>query len=141
MSYKTPSNPDHLLNMVLEQPHFCVISISSDLHKNLYLTKWYCYNNFIYCIITVIELETFHIVKHTYAVLISIKTHFYETNNHMLYLSKNKQSYIKQLTVSERTLNIETLLRWTFLLILLTSGVMARQRLLHENEIVLYFQN
>ena len=34
-----------------------------------------------------------------------------------------------------------SILLWKFLLIFLTPGVMAKERLSHENEIVQYFQN
>ena len=89
MSYEKPCNSDyHLIkSMALEQPHFRFINISSDITKT-YVSQ---YKNFIYYIITAIALECFYIVKHTYGVLSSIKTCFYETSNHFYVKKKNKQ--------------------------------------------------
>ena len=53
-------------------------------------------------------------------------------------MPKTRQSYTKTLTVSERILKIKLMLRWTFLLLLFISGVVAKQWALHENEIVQY---
>ena len=89
-------------------------------------------------IIPVIAPERFRIVAHACAASFSIKTRFYDTNN--IFMSTTRQNYTKPLNVSERTLEIKSMLRWTFLIILPTSGVMTKQRLLLENEIVQYFQ-
>ena len=49
-----------------------------------------------------IALECFRIVTHTYPALFSIKTHFYETNNHKLFLrehqkkKKKRQCYVQR---------------------------------------------
>ena len=56
-------------------------------------------------------------------------------------MPRAEQNYTKAITVSERKLRIKAMLPWTFLLILLTLGVMAKQRLLHENQIGQCFQN
>lgn len=50
---------------------------------------------------------------------------------------KAREKYAKQLVASEKTLKIKALL--PFLLILLMSGVMSKQKILHEIKIVQYF--
>ena len=50
---------------------------------------------------------------------------------------KTREKYAKQSVASEKTLKIKALL--PFLLILLTSGVMSKQKILHEIKIVQYF--
>ena len=77
-----------------------------------------------------IALECFRIVTHTYPALFSIKMHFYETNNHKLFLREHQKKQKKK-----------AMLRSTFLLILLTSGIIAKQGLLHESDFVQHFQN
>ena len=86
----------------------------------------------MYNIILAIALERFCIVTDTFAESFSIKTSFYEHKN--IFLSRIRLNYTKLLTASERTLKIKLMFRWTFLLVLIMSGGMAKQK--HENHIV-----
>ena len=86
----------------------------------------------------VIALERFYVATHGCAASFSITAFFILTT---------RQNYTKPLTVSERKLKtflitflIILIIFWSFLIILPTSRVMAKQRLLHENEILQYFQ-
>ena len=77
-----------------------------------------------------IALKRFRIVTHSYAALFSA-----------FYISKSNENYTKALTVSERTLKIKVMSRFTIFKILLTSSVFGKQRVLEENDIALCFQN
>ena len=54
-------------------------------------------------------------------------------------MSRARENCTKPLPVSEETTKIKVMV--LFLLTLLTSGAMAKQRLLYENEVVQCFQN
>ena len=56
-------------------------------------------------------------------------------------MSKTKQIYTKTVTLPERTFKIKTMLPWILFWILLMSAVICKQRFLHKNETVQYFQN
>ena len=56
-------------------------------------------------------------------------------------MSRARESYTKPLTVSEKMLKMMATLTWTFLLVLLKSGFMTEQWLLHENKIAQYLEN
>ena len=88
-------------------------------------------------IMPVVVLQRFLLVTHTYATSFSSFSTFFETNN--IFILKTREKYARSLIVSERTLKIKAVL--PFLLILLTSGVMIRQKNLHGNKIVQHFQN
>ena len=57
------------------------------------------------------------------------------------FISRTKQIDVKAINISESTFKIEAISTWTLFEILLTSAVICKQRLLHENEIVQYLQN
>ena len=57
------------------------------------------------------------------------------------FISKTKQIYAKTLTIPESAFEIKTMLPWIIFEILLTSAVICKQRVLHENETVQYLQN
>lgn len=80
-------------------------------------------------------LERFRIVTQTYAASFSIKKHVFLKPT--TFYMKTREKYAKQLVASEKTLKIKALL--PFLLILLMSGVMSKQKILHEIKIVQYF--
>ena len=98
MSHEKPCNSYYLLikTMALEQPHFRFINILSGITKTCVSQN----KNFIYYIITIIALECFRIVKHTYAVVSSIKTRFNETGSHFyvkkfIYIYKTISSFFQ----------------------------------------------
>ena len=70
---------DHFLikNLGRAKPRFCVISGQI---KNLFSTSWYLHKRFMYHIKTVIVLQRFLIVVHSYAAFFSIKTRPDKTN-------------------------------------------------------------
>ena len=57
------------------------------------------------------------------------------------FISRTKQIYAKTLTVSERAFKIKVMSAWTLFELFLTSAVICKIILLHENEIVQYLQN
>ena len=73
-------------NMVLEPRRLHVRNLKQDTTKAYFLHYDICKKNIIYylyimrkyIILAVIVLEGFRVVKHSYAALFSIKTHFYE---------------------------------------------------------------
>ena len=52
------------------------------------------------------------------------------------FISRTKQIYTKTFTVSESAFKIKVMSPWKLFELLLTSGDICKQRLLHENEIV-----
>ena len=57
------------------------------------------------------------------------------------FISKTKQIYAEILTVPESIFQIKAMLPRILFEILITSAVICKERLLHENEIVQYLQN
>ena len=57
------------------------------------------------------------------------------------FISRTERIDIKTINISESTFKIKEISTWTLFKILLTSAVICKQRLLHENEIVQYLQN
>ena len=49
------------------------------------------------------------------------------------FISRTKQIYAKTLTVSESAFKMKVMSPWTLFELLLTSAVICKQRLLHEN--------
>ena len=59
----------------------------------------------------------------------------------IFFISRTKQIYAKTLTVSENAFKTKVMSPWAPFEILLTSVVICKQIILHENEIVQYLQN
>ena len=59
----------------------------------------------------------------------------------IFFLSSTRHIFTNLLAVSESSRKIQVKLHWTLSLILLTSAVICKQRLLDESEIVQYLQN
>ena len=57
------------------------------------------------------------------------------------FISKTKQIYVITLTVPESAFEIKVMLPWILSKVLVTSAVICKQRFLHENEILQYYQN
>ena len=57
------------------------------------------------------------------------------------FISNIRDIYTKQSRSSESSMKVKVRSRWTFLVILLTSAVISKQRFFHGGEIVQYFQN
>ena len=57
------------------------------------------------------------------------------------FISKTKQIYAITLTVPESAFEINAMLPWIPSKVLVTSAVICKQRFLHENEILQYYQN
>ena len=76
---------------------------------------------------------------HFYATSFSMKTCFYEPIN--VFVSRTRHIFTKLSIDSESSIKIKIMPHWTLLVILLTSAVTRKQRLLHANEIVQYLQN
>ena len=58
-----------------------------------------------------------------------------------LFILRTKQIYAKTLTVSENAFKMKAMSSWTLFELLLTSVIICKGRLLHENDIVQYLQN
>ena len=57
------------------------------------------------------------------------------------FMSSTRRIFTKLLGVSKSSVKIKIRLRWTLIIILLTSAVICKERLLHRDEVVQYLQN
>ena len=90
--------------------------------------------------ITFISIKRFQMFKHFNGALCTMKTCFYETSK-FFFISSTRLVCAKLPTASESSIKIKFGLHWRLFVILLTSAVTCKQRLLHESEIVQFLLN
>ena len=100
--------------------------------------SWYKNGNCQF--VTLINMECLRVFSHFYAASSSVKMCFYETSN--VFLSQILNAFSKKLlSASESSIKIMVRAHWGLFVILLTSAIICKQRLLHGKKIIKYFQN
>ena len=84
-------------------------------------------------------MRRFRMFTHIYAASFTMKTCFNESSN--VFLSQALEAFSKRLAFSESSIKLKVRSNGTLFVILLTSPVVCKQRLLDGNEIVQYLQN